>query len=63
MQAMTTAVLTSGCEGYKAGTTGAVLGARDGCVVFAPDAPEQVALWATPRPAVLVPPSFVATVR
>jgi hypothetical protein len=60
---METAILTSSCDGYAAGTTGAVVGARDGCVVFAPDAPEQVARWARPRPALLVPPSFVATVR
>jgi hypothetical protein len=57
------AVLTGGCDGYAAGTTGAVIGARDGCLVFAPDAPERVARWAHPRPALLVPRSFVVTVR
>ena len=58
-----TAILTSACDGYRAGTTGSVVGEHDGCVVFAPDAPEEVARWATPRPALLVPPAFVATVR
>ena len=57
------AVLTGGCDGYPAGTTGEVLGGRDGCVVFAPDAPETVARWAQPRTSLLVPPAFVVTVR
>jgi hypothetical protein len=57
------AVLTGGCDGYAAGTTGAVIGTRDGCVVFAPDAPETVARWARPRTSLLVPPAFVVTVR
>jgi hypothetical protein len=57
------AVLAAGCDGYPAGTTGAVIGERDGCVVFAPDAPETVARWARPRTSLLVPPAFVVTVR
>jgi hypothetical protein len=57
-----TAVLTAGCDGYRAGTTGEVLGIHDGCIVFAPDAPEQVARWARPRTTLLVPPSFVVSV-
>jgi hypothetical protein len=61
--ARATAVLTNGCDGYAAGTTGIVLGERDGCVVFAPHHPERVARWAQPRGALLVPPSFVVTVR
>ena len=56
------AVLTGGCDGYRAGTTGQVQGRRQGCFVFAPDAPEDVARWARPRTSVLVPPGFVATV-
>ena len=54
------AVLTSGCDGYAAGTTGRVLGRRDGCAVFAPDHPERVARWASPRAQVLVPESLLA---
>jgi hypothetical protein len=57
------AVLTGGCDGYAAGTTGEVVGTRDGCVVFAPDAPETVARWARPRTSLLVPPAFIVTVR
>jgi hypothetical protein len=57
------AVLTGGCDGYAAGTTGEILGRRDGCLVFAPDRPEEVARWARPRPSLLVPPSFVVTNR
>ena len=57
------AVLTSGCDGYPAGTTGEILGSREGCLVFAPDAPERVARWAVPRTSLLVPPSFVVTNR
>ena len=56
-------VLTAGCDGYRAGTTGAVVGRRDGCLEFAPDAPDHVARWARPRATLLVPASFVATVR
>jgi hypothetical protein len=61
--ARVSAVLTAGCDGYRAGTTGAILGTHQGCLVFAPDAPERVARWAHPRRALLVPPSFVVTVR
>ena len=57
------AVLTSGCDGYPAGSTGAVTGRRDGCLVFAPDRPDVVARWAYVRRELLVPPSFVVTVR
>ena len=53
------AVLVGGCDGYAAGTTGEVLGERDGCIVFAPDSPEHVARWAHPVPTVLVPPALV----
>jgi len=56
------AVLVGGCDGYPAGTTGEVLGARDGCVIFAPDRPEDVARWATARRSLLVPPSLVLVV-
>ena len=56
-----TAVLTAGCDGYAAGTTGVVLGHREGCVVFAPDRPAEVARWATPRSEVLVPAQMVLT--
>jgi hypothetical protein len=55
------AVLTAGCDGYRAGTTGVVAGDHDGCVVFAPDRPEDVARWATARSTLLVPPSMVLT--
>jgi hypothetical protein len=57
------AVLTAGCDGYAAGTTGEIVAHRDGCLVFAPDVPERVARWATPRATLLVPPSFVVAVR
>lgn len=53
------AVLTGGCDGYPAGTTGEVVGARDGCFVFAPDRPAEVARWAVPRSALLVPHALV----
>ena len=33
------AVLTRNCEGYPAGTTGLIAGAKQGCLVFAPDEP------------------------
>jgi hypothetical protein len=56
------AILTGGCDGYRAGTTGQVHGRRQGCVVFLPDEPEDVARWARPRSSLLVPPAFVATV-
>ena len=52
-------VLVGGCDGYPAGTTGEVLGERDGCVVFAPDRPDRVARWAHPVPSLLVPPALV----
>ena len=54
-----TAILTNACDGYRAGTTGAVVGERDGCVVFAPDRPAEVARWAVPRAALLVPHALV----
>ena len=57
------AVLTAGCDGYAAGATGAILGTHDGCLIFAPDKPDAVARWARPRTTLLVPPSFVLTVR
>lgn len=53
------AVLVGGCDGYPAGTTGEVLGERDGCVVFAPFEPDRVARWAHPVPTLLVPPALV----
>ena len=53
------AVLVGGCDGYAAGTIGEVLGARDGCVIFAPDRPQDVARWATARTSLLVPPALV----
>jgi hypothetical protein len=56
------AILTAGCDGYRAGTTGRVHGHRQGCLEFAPDAPDEVARWARPRTSLLVPPGFVATV-
>jgi hypothetical protein len=55
------AVLTGGCDGYPAGTTGAVAGERDGCLVFRPDEPWRVARWATPRSELVVPPGLVLT--
>lgn len=54
------AVLVKGCDGYASGTTGAVTGERQGCLVFVPDDSAAVARWATPRRSLLVPPSFVA---
>jgi hypothetical protein len=56
-----TAVLAGGCDGYPAGTTGAVVGVRDGCLVFRPDEPWRVARWATPRSELVVPPALVLT--
>jgi hypothetical protein len=58
---LSTAVLTGGCDGYAAGTTGRITGRRQGCLVFVPDAPEQVARWSRPRAELLVPPSFAVT--
>lgn len=55
------AVLTGGCDGYPAGTTGTISGGRDGCLVFAPDRPEAVARWAQPRRELLVPPALVVS--
>ena len=57
------AVLTAGCEGYAAGTHGEVRGVRQGCFMFAPDHPETVARWASPREIVLVPPGLLVTLR
>jgi hypothetical protein len=54
------AVLVMSCEGYRKGTTGTVIGRRQGCLVFEPDAKQAVARWAHPRRQILVPPSFVA---
>ena len=56
------AVLTMACDGYAKGTTGTVVGERQGCVEFEPHDPARVARWATPRRTLLVPPSFVAAV-
>jgi hypothetical protein len=53
------AVLVGGCDGYPAGTTGEALGAREGCVVFAPHRPAEVARWAAPRSTLLVPHALV----
>jgi hypothetical protein len=53
------AVLTGGCDGYRPGTTGVVLGTHEGCLVFAPDRPDVVARWARARPTLLVPPALV----
>ena len=61
--ARTAAVLVGGCDGYPAGTTGEVLGERDGCFVFAPDRPAEVARWAVPRSALLVPHALVVVAR
>ncbi|MEA2295678.1 MAG: hypothetical protein QOE86_3317 [Solirubrobacteraceae bacterium] len=55
----TPAVLTSGVDGYPAGTHGHVAGRRQGCLVFIPDAPVRVARWARPRTSLLVPPALV----
>jgi hypothetical protein len=57
------AVLTGGCDGYAAGTTGTVQGFRQGCAVFVPDHPERVARWARRRTSVLVPPGLLAVYR
>jgi hypothetical protein len=59
----TAAVLVGGCDGYPAGTTGEVVGDRDGCFVFAPDRPAEVARWAVPRSALLVPHALVVVAR
>jgi hypothetical protein len=53
------AVLTGNCEGYAAGTTGLIAGAKQGCLVFAPDEPSRVARWARPRATVLVPVALI----
>ena len=52
------AVLVSGCDGYRPGTTGEVTGVRQGCLVFRPDRPEQVARWARAQQEILVPPAL-----
>ncbi len=54
------AVLTRNCEGYPAGTTGLIAGAKQGCLVFAPDQPAKVARWARPRATMLVPAALIA---
>ena len=53
------AVLTASCDGYPAGTTGEVLGAREGCVVFVPDSHVGLARWAVARRNLLVPPALL----
>ena len=58
--AYATAVLTRGCDGYPAGTTGLIAGATQGCLLFAPDEPGRVARWARPRATLLVPAALVA---
>ena len=58
-----TAVLTSGVDGYPAGTHGRVAGSRQGCLVFIPEAPARVARWARPRTSLLVPPALVVVLR
>jgi hypothetical protein len=55
-------VLVAACDGYASGTTGTVIGTHQGCTVFVPDRPDTVARWAQPRPNLIVPPSFVATI-
>jgi hypothetical protein len=62
LAASAAAILTGGCDGYRAGTPGRVAGRHQGCLVFAPDSPGDVARWARPRTKLLVPPAFVATV-
>ena len=57
------AVLTGGCDGYPAGTTGVVAGWRQGCAVFVPDRPAAVARWARPRSSLYVPPTLLAVWR
>jgi hypothetical protein len=54
------AVLTRNCEGYPAGTTGLIAGAKQGCLVFAPNEPTAVARWARPRVTMLVPAALIA---
>jgi hypothetical protein len=54
------AVLTRNCEGYPAGTTGLIAGSKQGCLVFAPDEPNRVARWASPRATLLVPVALIA---
>lgn len=58
-----TAVLTSGVDGYPAGTHGRVAGTRQGCLVFIPERPERVARWARPRTTLLVPPALVVALH
>ena len=57
------AVLTAGCDGYPGGTTGDVVGFRQGCAIFVPHHPERVARWARRRTSVLVPPGLLAVWR
>lgn len=61
--AKATAVLTSGVDGYRAGTHGRVVGRRQGCLVFIPETPELVARWARPRTSLLVPPALVVALH
>jgi hypothetical protein len=56
------AVLVKACDGYPQGTTGSVIGHRQGCIEFVPHDSGAVARWATPRRSLLVPPSFVAAI-
>lgn len=58
-----TAALTSGCDGYAAGSTGTVTGFKQGCMIFVPDCPENVARWARRRTSLLVPVGFLAIHR
>jgi hypothetical protein len=58
-----TAVLTSGVDGYPKGTHGRVAGARQGCVVFIPERPASVARWARPRTSLLVPQALVVALH
>jgi hypothetical protein len=54
--------VVAGCDGYAAGTTGTVVGHHQGCVVFVPVGPEDVARRAQPRTSLIAPESFVATI-
>ena len=58
-----TAVLTSGVDGYPAGTHGRVVGRRQGCLVFVPEGPARVARWARPRTSLLVPSALVVALH
>ena len=56
-------VLTASCDGYPAGTTGEIIGERQGCMVFVPDSHDRVARWANPRRHLLVPPALLVTLK